>query len=254
MPLTKGKSQATISHNISEMVHAGHPTDQSIAAALNVARKARLDGGGLYANIHAKQERIAHGSHEHMRKPGSLGAPTAKAFEQSERTARLDGGELTTTTSTVGFNPKMSPHLHTGPIHSSVAGRTDHLPMHVPSGSYVIPADIVSAMGEGNTMAGFKQVKRIFGGMPYGGGSMPYGQSSGPYGAVMPHRAAGGQNDGGAVPIVAAGGEYVLAPHEVAWAGDGDMDSGHRVLDDWIKRMRAKTIKTLQKLPPPKKD
>jgi len=254
MPLTKGKSQATISHNISEMVHAGHPTDQSIAAALNVARKARLDGGGLYANIHAKQERIAHGSHEHMRKPGSPGAPTAKAFEQSERTARLDGGELTTTTSTVGFNPKMSPHLHTGPIHSSVAGRTDHLPMHVPSGSYVIPADIVSAMGEGNTMAGFKQVKRIFGGMPYGGGSMPYGQSSGPYGAVMPHRAAGGQNDGGAVPIVAAGGEYVLAPHEVAWAGDGDMDSGHRVLDDWIKRMRAKTIKTLQKLPPPKKD
>ncbi|RIZ66259.1 MAG: hypothetical protein D0531_05190 [Methylococcales bacterium] len=402
MPLTKGKSQATISHNIHEMVHAGHPQDQAVAAALNVARKMRgtggnvdssmtgpifhttnapieklsdfdmskanpnsvlgpalyatlegtwnpshlssgktlsgyvngkvidlsrplskneltpisnmlgrqvdavplltlekrygsvaeglkkagysaaihegpgrtgkhiavfdtshivdsdrvprATGGGLYANIHAKQERIAHGSHEHMRKPGSQGAPTAKAFEQSERTARLDGGELTTTTSTVGFNPKMSPHLHTGPIHSSVAGRTDHLPMHVPSGSYVIPADIVSAMGEGNTMAGFKQVKRIFGGMPYGGGSMPYGQSSGPYGAVMPHRAAGGQNDGGAVPIVAAGGEYVLAPHEVAWAGDGDMDSGHRVLDDWIKRMRAKTIKTLQKLPGPKKD
>jgi topoisomerase IA-like protein len=38
---------------------------------------------GLYANIHAKQERIAHGSGEKMRRPGSPGAPTAAAFEQA---------------------------------------------------------------------------------------------------------------------------------------------------------------------------
>ena len=43
---------------------------------------------GLYANIHAKQERIAHGSGEHMRTPGEAGAPTAKAFEQAAKTAR----------------------------------------------------------------------------------------------------------------------------------------------------------------------
>jgi hypothetical protein len=43
---------------------------------------------GLYANIHAKQERIAHGSGEHMRKPGEKGAPTAKAFEQSEKSQK----------------------------------------------------------------------------------------------------------------------------------------------------------------------
>ncbi len=36
---------------------------------------------GLYANIHAKQERIAHGSGEKMRKPGSPGAPSESAFE-----------------------------------------------------------------------------------------------------------------------------------------------------------------------------
>jgi hypothetical protein len=36
---------------------------------------------GLYANIHAKQERIAHGSGETMRRPGSAGAPTAAAFD-----------------------------------------------------------------------------------------------------------------------------------------------------------------------------
>jgi hypothetical protein len=50
------------------------------------------DGGGLYANIHAKQERIAHGSGEKMRKPGSEGAPTAQAFKDSAKTAKMKNG------------------------------------------------------------------------------------------------------------------------------------------------------------------
>jgi len=51
------------------------------------------DGGGLYANIHAKQERIKNGSGEHMRKAGSKGAPTAEAFKESAKTAKMkDGG------------------------------------------------------------------------------------------------------------------------------------------------------------------
>jgi len=48
--------------------------------------------GGLYANIHAKQERIAHGSGEKMRKPGTKGAPTADAFKQSAKTAKMKEG------------------------------------------------------------------------------------------------------------------------------------------------------------------
>jgi hypothetical protein len=43
---------------------------------------------GLYANIHAKKARIAAGSGERMRKPGSAGAPTAKAFRASAKTAK----------------------------------------------------------------------------------------------------------------------------------------------------------------------
>jgi hypothetical protein len=48
------------------------------------------DGGpvGLYANINAKKKRIAAGSKEKMRKPGSKGAPTAEAFIQSAKTAK----------------------------------------------------------------------------------------------------------------------------------------------------------------------
>jgi len=43
---------------------------------------------GLYASIHAKKKRIAAGSGEKMRKPGSKGAPTAKNFKQSAKTAK----------------------------------------------------------------------------------------------------------------------------------------------------------------------
>jgi len=133
---------------------------------------------------------------------------------------------------------------HRGPIHSAVAGRTDHLPMHVDAGAYVIPADIISAMGEGNTVAGFKIAKDIF-----DQGPLPYGQSGLPYGVSTPHRATGG-----AVPIVAAGGEYVIPPDQVTRIGQGSLDDGHKILDNFVKKYRKKTIKTLSTLPGPAKD
>lgn len=182
----------------------------------------------------------------------------AEQFESmtGPRTTKAEGGSLSV--------PKVhGPKLHVGPINSAVAGRTDHLPIHVPSGAYVIPADIISSMGEGNTIAGFRHMRRIFGGTPYAGGKEPYGhkggpysqgkevygQSGGPYGEPLAHMA-----DGGSVPIVAAGGEYVLSPHEVLQTGDGDIDAGHKVLDEFVKRQRAKTVKTLKALPGPRKD
>lgn len=151
------------------------------------------------------------------------------------RKARATGGEV----------------VHSGPIHSSVAGRTDHLPMHVASGSYVIPADIVSASGEGNTMAGFKVMRRTFSGVPYGAGSSVYSQSDEPYNEPMPGKAEGGEVT---VPIVAAGGEHVISPEEVMAIGGGDLETGHRVLDEFVKRLRKETISTLKGLPGPKRD
>lgn len=382
MPLKHGSSQETVSSNISEMMDAGHPQDQAVAAALRTAREGYKRGGGKKIKVHK------------------------------------------------------------GPIHSSVAGRTDHLPMHVASGSYVIPADIISAMGEGNSMAGFKVAQSIFsvkgpydqptGRMPYGGGAMPYNQpaprkavggasgnpvadaraaagdervianrkaaaqyaqeanrregtpipshlqqyvqpeagraeytslrdmidgggagrsgqtfeggplsgllnsagvrpsgyqdrlsearpmprpqpsaqpvtggvapapeqASAPSGKTLPNWynradaapesyyadyvmpglfaaptvvedpyadtqvdfsnagfADGGRaQDGDAVPIVAAGGEYVIPPEDVTHIGGGSLNDGHKILDAFVKKMRKKTIRTLQSLPGPKKD
>lgn len=291
------------------------------------------------------------------------------------RKQRADGGPSVTAPS----------RFFSGPIHSSVAGRTDHLNMVVESGSYVLPADVVSHSGENNTLAGFKVLRRTFGGEPYSQSGAPYGQTGGVYGLPVryakggkvkaagvlflspehevllmrrskgeddhrgewafpaghiekgetpeqaarretveetghehdgglspfmhrdargvdfvtylahsadkfkPHlndehdraewvdldeaeklplhpgvraaleklkgrarKAAGGPSSG--VPIVAAGGEWVISPEQVRRVGDGDIDMGHRVLDAFVKRVRKELIGTLQKLPGPQRD
>lgn len=43
---------------------------------------------GLYSNIKAKRKRIEEGSGEKMRKPGTKGAPTNKAFKEAKKTAK----------------------------------------------------------------------------------------------------------------------------------------------------------------------
>ena len=66
-----------------------------LKATLSALRRHSNDGSadmatkpGLYANIAAKRERIKAGSGEKMRKPGAPGAPTAKAFKESAKTAK----------------------------------------------------------------------------------------------------------------------------------------------------------------------
>ena len=121
--------------------------------------------------------------------------------------------------------------VHSGPIISKVAGRTDHHPIDVEPESYVIPADVVSGLGEGNTLNGVEIVKRMFG---------------------LPDRPQQKLARGG-VPVAVAGGEVVLPPAVVAKVGGGDTAKGHKVLSAWVKRERAKHIKTLSKLPGPHK-
>lgn len=124
--------------------------------------------------------------------------------------------------------------VFSGLIDTAVPGRTDKHPMAVKSGSYVVPSDIVSALGEGNSKAGAVALLRSF------KSQSPQGFSEG--GDVEP------------VDIVAAGGEVVLTPEQVREIGGGDGDRGHAILDAMVKQVRKKTIRTLKNLPGPKRN
>jgi len=141
-----------------------------------------------------------------------------------------------------------------GPIVSAVPGRTDKHEMDVGSGSYVIPAEAVSHLGENNTLAGLQKIKQLG---AHGIRKMVH-MARGASAIRGKHRAAGGAamspNTGRPVPVVTAGGEHVLSPQEVTIIGDGDVALGHRLLDNWVMQNRKKHIATLQALKPPAKD
>ena len=157
---------------------------------------------------------------------------------------------------------------HSGIINMAVGGRTDHIPMNVLEGSYVLPADIVAGLGEGNTLAGAKILDNMFTMGPMNtkmpnfraSPRVPADISPKPeikFGQAPKYQAAGGRSvstGSKPVPIIAAGGEYVIHPDVIAKMGQGDMDKGHAYFDNFVKFVRNHTAKTLQKLPGPRKD
>lgn len=143
-----------------------------------------------------------------------------------------------------------------GLIDSDIPGRTDKIPMKVAAGSYVLPADIPSALGQNNTKAGSEVLKKMFSSAPYGLAPMKQKAAKFHFDS-FPHigngiktKAGGGEVDH--VPIIAAGGEYVIHPDVVKAVGHGDMAAGHKVLDKFVLHTRKEHIKTLKKLKPPK--
>ena len=141
--------------------------------------------------------------------------------------------------------------IHVGPIVSEVPGRTDDHPMDVAAGSYVIPAEAVSNLGENNTAAGLAKLKEMVSGTPEAirkafGVKLTLGFARG--------GRAEQDGVGQPVPINAAGGEYVIPPEIVSIIGSGSVTRGHKLLDAWVMNRRKHHIKTLQKLPPPAKD
>lgn len=234
MPLKSGSSPEIVSQNISEL-HSGKTfartmakfgkkkaDKQSVAIALSNSRKGRKDGGKI----------------PHL---ASGGVPWFA--RQSARNM-----------------------VHTGPIGGIGPGRKDIHNMNVPSGAYVLPAESISHLGQSNTAHGLAMASHMF------GASGPYGSSGGPYGVKIPSGRGGGGTgtpkppklgklaDGGAtedktmgmpVPIKSASGEFVIDPSIVKNIGEGSLEAGHKSLDRWVMKLRAKHIATLKKLPKP---
>lgn len=135
-------------------------------------------------------------------------------------------------------------YVHAGAIRRATGGRTDNTNLNVLPESFVVPADVVSALpkAEGNSEAGHSFLDNRY----KSGPAKEIGWTKGPVGyQKLVH--------GDVIPIVAAGGEHVLTPSQVAEEGDGDLEAGHHALRKMVEKVRAKNIKTLKQLPKPHK-
>jgi len=131
------------------------------------------------------------------------------------------------------------PAVPSGLIRDATPGRTDRLPMSLPSDTYVVPADVVSGLGQGNTEAGGRLLDTMFRDHKSAGGRL---------------RASGGRASSSPVQIIAAGGEYLIDPEVVYSLGKGDPDKGHKELDKWVRATRQRVVNHMTKLPGPRKD
>lgn len=328
MPLAPGHSRATISANIREMLAAGHPQDQAVAAALSNARRHphAARGGGVLVAIHLPKPHIPHITPHHVAMPHihlpkAEDAPVAPHigaqgpnditpargtpwFARREERGMgrpmqfADGGDPIAAAARVAhrqFGGEMAPSAMApwyehqeaaamqpyGFIHGAGAGRFDKNRMNVLSGSYVLPADVVAGLGDGNSLSGAHVVDLMLHSMPYGIAPerLPHGRFPPPRPPSDPELAAGqwegaGHASGGSaqerasrgsanVPVVTADGEYVLNPQQVMRFGAHSFPSdkkptpqallryGHDVLDHFVKEQRGRMIRKLKSLPGP---
>lgn len=262
MPLKRGSSQKVISSNISELTHHGsrpRSHEQIVAIALANARR------------HPKQD-------------GGLVEKALRAAHNVARELQGGGGALPLT----GQPGALVAKPFAGPLKGESPGRTDNRRLDVKAGSYVMPADTLSIMGEGNSAAGQLGIKQMFTGLNLSGGikmppgrrgrygpmsitppGMPKpphaqmkkpkqqrhaegGEADLPYHDSPPTQPTGDEGDRELVPIIAADGEMIIPP-ELIQAKFGSLDKGHQILDKFVLLLRAEEIKRLKTAPPPKK-
>lgn len=128
-----------------------------------------------------------------------------------------------------------------GPVRSASPGRADKLNATVHAGSYVLPAQSIAHLGQGNTESGFHVADKMF------------------HTASIPHvpkmRADGGRTkEPEPIDILISGGEFVVHPDKVREIGGGDLEKGHEVLDHFVKMILKNEKKEVSSLPGPAQD
>lgn len=216
MPLEKGSGRDVISRNIDELTHHGsrkRPHDQIVAIALSEADK-------------SKRPHLASGGF-------SLGNSTPFYVRNEARNIADDT-----------YHPG-------GVFTGGSGGRTDNLPRAVAADSFVMPADVISGIGQGSTMAGAKIMDGIL--------------SSGPFGTPLPRtRRADGGGTPGISNVMVADGEYLVPRDKLVEIGRrmraagkskarSDLAAGHEWARDFVDRSRKHQKKFLNSAPKPKR-
>ena len=222
----------------------------------------------------------------------AMQALSRQAGFQPARVKRQSGGGmyLPPAVGNVGFDERedyrtelMKPSI--GFLGGSTGGRDDSVATHVPGvQSYILPADVVANLGQSNSINGGKLLTQaLFGGVgPYashiprdrGRASMfqglprppaPFRENNSPTSrGGVPH----GHGGGGLTPVSLSDGEFVVPAQVVMhhrslgalpiWDRNPEhqkqaLRKGFRILDAFVKRVRAHGIKEQKRLPKPAK-
>jgi hypothetical protein len=195
------------------------------------------------------------------------GSPQGKLIQQLLARKRMMPNEQyqqTPERASGGLTPQGSPYWSraqqrsensglgaTGYLHGPTSGRADEILTTAPAGSHVIPADVMSGMGEGNSLAGANVMAQM---LKTGPGGMQMPQSRGRNLMPSPPRPPAQQAAGGRTeqrPVALSHGEFVITPEQVRAFGGGDQDKGHAFWDWFITEARKLIIEQMKKLPPP---
>ena len=148
-----------------------------------------------------------------------------------------------------------------GYLHGATAGRADALKGTAASDSYILPAEEIAGLGEGNSLMGARVIQSMLNSGPHGipqerqraGRGLPH-----PPSAQEPRefQAKGGgvqHHEGQPTTKVALShGEYSMSPEEVMrFTGQKDRASAMRVMDLFTMELRKRHIKDLKGLKPP---
>ena len=228
MPLKPGKSN--IGANIreleqpSERAPHGRTHEQALAIALRVAGAPKRATGGAVP----KPSRLT--------SPHVAGIPKAGGLAAGPKLPKLPGIAKMGAMAGAIKVPKAPkpPKLQTGgPVRGATDGREDKVNTSVSDGSHILAADVVSALGSGNTERGYAVLDKMF---------KPKLETGGRY--SLSH---GSEK----VKVKLSHGEYSVSPGMVAQVGGGDPERGHRALNAFQMQVRRDNIAKLKSLPGP---
>jgi hypothetical protein len=179
------------------------------------------------------------------------------------------GGGMGMPSGILNEDERINARQDSGFLHGATPGRADQIKTQAPPGAYVMPADVIAGLGEGNSLSGARIMQSILASGPYGTPLPRAGRGSGAprppsvasaegrlkSGGTIPifnpqGRAGGGANTG-STPVDLSDGEYVISPEDCERFGQGDRTRGHRFLDKWVIHLRKKHIAKLKSLPGP---
>ena len=148
-----------------------------------------------------------------------------------------------------------------GFLSGSTMGRSDAVHTQAPGGSYILPASLVSGLGEGNSDAGAKVWDEILRSAPHGIEQAPERRGRGPpqpprLPSSSGYEAKGGgvqgaDASGAPVPVALSHGEIFVPPEDVKRFGGGNLKKGQRVLDRWVQMELKRIGKEILTLPGP---